>query len=267
MPIPVLGVLGVIGAYFFFQWYGQEPPISEAQARKEFDPDVARWWREANAAARKHSVPVRLLLSITDQESNGRRQGMHPDGVSFDLLGLTDMALEDIALNRELTSLSPSEQYDAAGEYLALLKKREGTWWETTKFWNHGEKGGASYAAPVLREAGMSDEIPASWNPTDPIDPWNPMADDSTAEDSASSGQETTGNVQDDGGGNTTIDLGDFTPDPLEGLPDPEPVETYEPEPVETDPIEEDLEEDTVFASSGYETQSDDGTATISPAY
>lgn len=185
--------------------------LSRSEAKNLFSSDVNRWLSEARQAAAKHGIDPRVMLAIADQESNGKDLEFHPDSVSYGLVGLTKGgALADLGIDRELTSLSPSEQFDIAAEFLALLKKREGSLYEALKWYNSGKHGGGHYARTILKKAAMQGKIPQGAAKAE--------ATSKTPAAQTQGGDATAGNVPVDGGENVTappaptdsIDLGEF---------------------------------------------------------
>lgn len=135
--------------------------LSKEEAKNLFPSQVNQWLDPVRRAAADHGIDPRVLLSIIEQESSGEDMGFHPDGTSYGLTGLTDMALSDLGISRDLTSLTPEEQISITAEFLALLKKREGSLFEALKWYNSGVDGGGSYAREVLNRASKSSAVPS----------------------------------------------------------------------------------------------------------
>jgi hypothetical protein len=236
-----LGALAFF-AYVFWSTSDASPSdaLSQSQAKALFPSKVNRWLSKALIASGEHGVDPRVLLSIAQQESSGEELGFHPDGVSYGLLGLTQMALDDLADSRSLENLSPQEQFNVSAEFLALLKKREGTLYEALKWYNSGATGGGGYASEVLKRAGLEKKIPS--NPSTPSTSGNgantasaPAPKGSTQNGSSASSSSSSkdcgkyGFCGDDLGSDT-----DPAPDPVPA----EPAPPAEPEPLPTPDID-----------------------------
>jgi hypothetical protein len=211
--------------------------LSQSQAKALFPSKVNRWLSKALIASAEHGVDPRVLLSIAQQESSGEELGFHPDGVSYGLLGLTQMALDDLGDKRSLEDLGPQEQFNVSAEFLALLKKREGTLYEALKWYNSGASGGGGYASEVLKRAGLEKKIPS--NPSTQSVSGNGA---STASAPAAQGSTQNGSSKDCGKYGFCDDDPKPDTDPAPNpAPDPvpaEPAPPAEPEPLPTPDID-----------------------------
>ena len=218
--------LGALGVLLFSLFGFSEPSVEQmlprGEAKRLFPSSVVQWLSPARQAAARHGVDPRVLLSIAEQESSGQNMGYHPDGESYGLLGLTDMALADLGIDRALDSLSAEEQFQIGAEVLALWSKQEGSLFEALKWYNSGAEGGRGYAEEVLQRAGFSGRIPTSSAQT------NAQTQGASSPATAQGGTDSGGSCQEygfcdggssdgqtieEGGPAQEISLGNFTPD------------------------------------------------------
>jgi hypothetical protein len=228
--------LGALAFFAFVFWSSSDASpsdaLSQSRARALFPSKVNRWLSKALIASGEHGVDPRVLLSIAQQESSGEELGFHPDGVSYGLLGLTQMALDDLGDRRSLENLSPQEQFNVSAEFLALLKKREGTLYEALKWYNSGASGGGGYASEVLKRAGLEKKMPSNASSTPSTSGTKANTASTAAQGSTQDGSSKDcgkyGFCGDDSGSNT---------DPASD-PAPDPVPPAEPEPLPTPDID-----------------------------
>lgn len=77
-----------------------------------------------------------LLFKIMCVESAGVQTGFHPDGRSYGLFGLTEIACRDIDVPFPPKSIQ--DEYVAAAKYLVKMKERHDCDWLTAAGWYHG---------------------------------------------------------------------------------------------------------------------------------
>lgn len=111
------------------------------------------WCAVTHGAKRREITADMVFAAICAQEDRtGEYVGrVHPDGVSYDRCGITQVAVRDCIDNGYL----PAGEYDltkhamadwAGRQYLKLLVKRHGSLWAATCHWNKGRE---AYAAKV----------------------------------------------------------------------------------------------------------------------
>jgi membrane-bound lytic murein transglycosylase MltF len=166
----LLGALLVLFGLYQHRWkvldtVSNDVVMTKAEAEKKLIPDVVQWYEEATTAAQIHDVPNDLVLSIIDQESDGNGSiGLHPDGVSYGLMGLTPIGAEAVGI-QDRKALSNHENILAGAEYLRkmLEKHREDgsdePLWDAVRSYNKGPslddpQDGARYAADVFDRIG-----------------------------------------------------------------------------------------------------------------
>ncbi len=77
-----------------------------------------------------------LLFKIMCVESAGTQTGFHPDGKSYGLFGLTEIACQDIDVPFPPKSIQ--DEYVAAAKYLVKMKERHQCDWLSAAGWYHG---------------------------------------------------------------------------------------------------------------------------------
>ncbi len=93
---------------------------------RRYDEPVLRWLPELRAASRAHQVSVALLAGMTRVASGGEPGLIRQDG-RRGLLGLTEQNLNDQGLAGN-DWLDPARHLDVGAQYLATLRKDEGSW-------------------------------------------------------------------------------------------------------------------------------------------